>query len=38
LKEEDQRHIKEGVTEDELEIYDLLLKGWLTKSEQQKVN
>src|SRR5690606_16125798 len=25
LKEEDQRHIREGLTEDELEIYDLLL-------------
>lgn len=37
LKEEDQRHIKEGLTEDELEIYDLLLKDKLTKSEQQQV-
>lgn len=37
LKEEDQRHIREGLTEDELEIYDLLLKDKLTKDEQQQV-
>lgn len=37
LQEEDQRHIREGLTEDELEIYDLLLKDKLTKDEQQQV-
>lgn len=37
LKDEDQRHIREGLTEDELEIYDLLLKDKLTKDEQQQV-
>lgn len=37
LKEEDQRHIKEGLTEDELELYDLLLKDKLTKAEEQRV-
>ena len=39
LKEEQNRHTLEGLTEDELEIYDLLLvKGKeLTKEETQKV-
>lgn len=37
LKEEDERHVREGLTEDELEIYDLLCKEKLTKSEEQKV-
>lgn len=37
LQEKDQRHIREGLTEGELEIYDLLLKDKLTKVEQQQV-
>ena len=37
LKEEDQRHVREGLTEDELELYDLLYKPKLTKKEEKKV-
>jgi type I restriction enzyme R subunit len=37
LKEEDERHVKEGLTEDELELYDLLKKEKLTKVEEQSV-
>ena len=37
LKEEDERHIKEGLTEEELEIYDLLKKDNLTEKEEQQV-
>lgn len=37
LKEEDERHIKEGLTEEELELYDLLKKENLTKKEEQQV-
>ena len=37
LKEEDERHIKEDLTEDELELYDLLKKEKLTKAEEQRV-
>src|SRR5699024_108455 len=37
LKEEDERHVKEGLTEEELEIYDLLKKEKLTKKEEEKV-
>jgi type I restriction enzyme R subunit len=37
LQTEEQRHIREGLTEDELEIYDLLLKEKLTKAEEQQV-
>src|SRR5699024_5067991 len=37
LKQEDERHIKEGLTEEELEIYDLLKKDKLTKKEEEKV-
>ena len=38
LEEEQHRHIVEGLTESELEIYDLLIKGKnLTKEETQKV-
>lgn len=37
LREESERHIREGLTEEELEIYDLLKKDKLTKSEEQKV-
>lgn len=37
LKEEDERHIKEGLSEEELELFDLLKKDSLTKDEEQKV-
>ena len=37
LKEEDERHIKEGLSEKELELYDLLKKHNLTKKEVQQV-
>ena len=37
LKEEDERHLRKGFTEDELEIYDLLRKDKMTKDEEKKV-
>ncbi|TDK61197.1 type I restriction endonuclease subunit R [Sapientia aquatica] len=37
MKSEDERHIREGLTEDELELFDLLKKDGLTKAEEQKV-
>ena len=37
LKEEEERHVREGLTEDELEIYDLLCKDKMTKAEEKKV-
>jgi type I restriction enzyme, R subunit len=37
LQAEDERHIREGLTEDELELFDLLKKDGLTKDEEQKV-
>ena len=37
LKEEGARHVREGLTEDELEIYDLLCKDKMTKAEEKKV-
>lgn len=37
LKEEDERHVKEGLTEEELELYDLLKKENLTGKEKQQV-
>jgi type I restriction enzyme R subunit len=37
LKEESERHIREGLTEDELELFDLLKKDRMTKGETQKV-
>ncbi len=37
LSEEETRAYREGLTEDELEIYDLLKKEKLTKTEEQKV-
>ena len=37
LKEEEERHIKEGLSEEELEMFDLLKKEKLTKDESQKV-
>lgn len=37
LKKEDERHVREGLSERELEIYDLLKKDKLTKKEEEKV-
>lgn len=37
MKEEEMRAAKEGLTEDELELFDLLKKEKLTKEEEQKV-
>lgn len=37
MKDEDDRHVREGLTEDELELYDTLRKDKLTKAEEQKV-
>ena len=37
MKGEDERHVREGLTEDELELYDTLRKDKLTKAEEQKV-
>ena len=36
-KEEAERHIREGLTEDELELFDLLKKETLTQDETQRV-
>lgn len=37
LREEEERHIKEGLTEDELELYDILRKDKMTKDEEKRV-
>ncbi len=37
MKEEDERATREGLTEDELELFDLLKKDKMTKAEEQKV-
>jgi len=37
LRMEDERHIREGLTEDELELFDLLKKDKMTQEETQKV-
>jgi type I restriction enzyme R subunit len=37
LKTESERHIREGLTEDELELFDILKKEKMTKEETQKV-
>lgn len=37
VKDEEERHIREGLTEDELELYDLLKKSTMTKKEKKKV-
>jgi type I restriction enzyme R subunit len=37
LREEEQRHAREGLNEDELEIFDLLRKEKMTKEEETKV-
>jgi type I restriction enzyme R subunit len=37
LKEESERHLREGLTEEELELFDMLKKDKMTKDETQKV-
>lgn len=37
MKDEDDRHTREGLSEDQLELYDMLRKDKLTKAEEQKV-
>jgi type I restriction enzyme R subunit len=37
LREEEDRHIRKGLSEDELELYDLLCKDKMTKNEEQCV-
>ena len=37
LKEEEKRHVQEGLSEEELEIFDLLKREKMTKAEEQKV-
>ena len=37
LKEEEERHVKLGLTEDELEIYDILCKEKMTRAEERAV-
>jgi len=37
LKEEDERHIREGLSEDELELFDTLKKEKATKEEDKKI-
>lgn len=37
MKEESERHIREGLTEEELELFDLIKKDKMTKDEEQKV-
>ena len=37
LREEEERHLRKGLTEDELEIYDLLCKAKMTIEEEKKV-
>ena len=36
-REEEERHIRENLTEEELELFDLLRKDKLTKNEEQQV-
>jgi len=37
LKEEDERHTREGLTNDELELFDILKKDKMTRAEDIKV-
>nr|WP_284500446.1 type I restriction enzyme endonuclease domain-containing protein [Microbulbifer sp. GX H0434] len=37
MQQEDERHVREGLSEDELELFDLLKKDKLTKKEEQRV-
>jgi type I restriction enzyme R subunit len=36
MKEEDERHVREGLTEDELELFDMIKKDKMTAAETQK--
>ena len=37
MKAEEERNVKEGLTDDELEMFDLIKKEKMTKAEEQKV-
>lgn len=37
MQAEDERHVREGLTEDELELFDLLKKEKMTRAESQTV-
>jgi len=37
LKEEDERHIREGLSEDELELFDILRKEKITQEEEKRI-
>jgi len=37
MKDEDERHVRDGLTEDELELFDLLKKETMTQEETKKV-
>jgi len=37
LRAKEERHLRQGLTEDELELFDLLKKEKMTKNEEQKV-
>ena len=37
MQDEDERHVREGLSEDELELFDLLKKEKMTRAETQKV-
>ena len=37
MQKEDERHVREGLTEDELELFDILKKDKLTKEEEKNV-
>lgn len=37
MREEDERHVKEGLSKDELELFDILKKDKLTKYEERRV-
>lgn len=37
MRDESERHAREGLTEDELELFDLIKKDEMTKAEEQKV-
>ena len=37
MQAEDERHVREGLTEDELELFDLLKQDKMTKEETEKV-
>nr|HPH04014.1 DUF3387 domain-containing protein [Spirochaetota bacterium] len=37
MREEDERHVREGLTKDELELFDILKKDQMTQDEEKKV-